>query len=228
MIIAIDGPAGSGKSTIAKLLSEKLAYQYIDTGAMYRAVTLALLRHKGFIDLSLNEKLLDKDVDAILAAQILSNLEIKLDGKKVFLNGTDLSDEIRSPLVSNNVAQVAAMRVVREDLVSKQRLMGNLGNCVMDGRDIGTVVFPQAELKVFLTASARVRAERRMKDFIKQGVEIDIESLTADIALRDKQDSEREISPLVKASDAIEIISDNFSIDEVLQKIIDLKLKVQA
>lgn len=228
MIIAIDGPAGSGKSTIAKLLAEKLTYQYIDTGAMYRAVTLALLRQKGFQDLSLNEKPLDKDADAILAAQILPNLEIRLDGKKVFLNGEDLSDEIRSPLVSNNVAQVAAMRVVREDLVSKQRLMGNLGNCVMDGRDIGTVVFPQAELKIFLTASARVRAERRMKDFIKQGVEIDIESLTADIALRDKQDSEREISPLVKARDAIEIISDNLGIEVVLQKIIDLKLKVQA
>ncbi len=228
MIIAIDGPAGSGKSTIAKLLAEKLACQYIDTGAMYRAVTLALLRQKGFLDLSLNEKLLDKDTDAILAAQILPKLEIKLDGKKVFINAEDLSDEIRSPLVSNNVAQVAAMRVVREDLVSKQRLMGNCGDCVMDGRDIGTVVFPQAELKVFLTASARVRAERRMKDFIKQGVEIDIESLTADIALRDKQDSEREISPLVKANDAIEIVSDNYSIDEVLQKIIDLKLKVQA
>ncbi len=228
MIIAIDGPAGSGKSTIAKLLAEKLAYQYIDTGAMYRAVTLALLRHKRFDDLSLNEKLLDKDADAILAAQILPGLEIKLDGKKVFINCDDLSDEIRSPLVSNNVAQVAAMRIVREDLVSKQRQMGNLGNCVMDGRDIGSVVFPQAELKVFLTASARVRAERRMKDFVKQGVEIDIESLTADIALRDKQDSEREISPLVKANDAIEIVTDDLGINEVLQKIVDLKLKVQA
>jgi cytidylate kinase len=227
MIIAIDGPAGSGKSTIAKLLAERLGYQYIDTGAMYRAVTLALLRYKNYSDLDSNEQLLDKVLDAKLAAEMILNLEISLDGKKVFLNSLDVSADIRSPLVSNNVAQVAAIGIVRKDLVFKQREMGNLSDCVMDGRDIGTVVFPQAELKVFLTASARVRAERRMKDFLKQGVDVDIESLTMDIALRDKQDSEREISPLVKANDAFEIVSDNHSVEEVLQEILELlELKV--
>ncbi len=228
MIIAIDGPAGSGKSTIAKLLAEQLDYQYIDTGAMYRAVTLALLRARNHRNFNSNEQVLDKYLDVELAAKIIPSLEIILDGKEIYLDGENISLDIRTPLVSNNVAQVAAMSVVRNDLVAQQRTMGNKGNCVMDGRDIGTVVFPNAQLKIFLTASARVRAQRRLKDFIGQGVAVDIESLTTDIALRDKQDSEREISPLVQAKDAVAIVSDNFSIDEVLQLIIALKLKVQA
>jgi len=228
MIIAIDGPAGSGKSTIAKLLAERLGYQYIDTGAMYRAVTLALLRCRNQQDFNSNEQLLDKYIDAELAAKILPSLDIRLEAKNVYLNNEDVSLEIRSPLVSNNVAQVAAMAVVREQLVAKQRLMGESADCVMDGRDIGTVVFPQAALKIFLTASARVRAQRRMKDYTAQGLIIDIESLTADIAVRDKQDSEREISPLVKAADAIEIISDDMTIEQVLAKIVSLELQIKS
>lgn len=228
MIIAIDGPAGSGKSTIAKLLAERLGYQYIDTGAMYRAVTLALLRCRNQQDYYSNEQLLDKYIDAELAAKILPSLDIRLEAKSVYLNNEDISLEIRSPLVSNNVAQLAAMAVVREQLVAKQRLMGESADCVMDGRDIGTVVFPQAALKIFLTASARVRAQRRMKDYTAQGLIIDIESLTADIAARDKQDSEREISPLVKAVDAIEIISDDMTIEQVLAKIVSLELQIKS
>ncbi len=226
MIVAIDGPAASGKSTIAKLLAEKLSYLYIDTGAMYRVVTLLILEAKySDLDYSQNLELLDKDSD--IASQILGKLDIQLKAGQVFNGTRDLSSAIRSPLVSSNVAQVAAMPLVREYLVAEQRKLGQRVNCVMDGRDIGTVVFPQAELKIFLTASAETRARRRLKDFLAQGLEIDLDVLIEDIKARDRRDSERAVSPLRCAEDAIEISSDNMTVDEVLQRILDLLANIK-
>ncbi len=222
MIIAIDGPAGSGKSTIAKLISERLGYQYIDTGAMYRAVTLSLLERKySEYQLNQNVELVSSEDEGVLELYI-AELLINLSHKDVFLGARNISSEIRSPLVSANVAQVAAMKIVREHLVTQQRALGAKANCVMDGRDIGTVVFPNAELKIFLTASAEVRARRRLKDFNEQGVNIEFEALVEDIIARDKRDMEREISPLRKAADATEIISDNVNIEGVVAYILDL------
>lgn len=224
MIIAIDGPAGSGKSTIAKMLAEKLKFQYIDTGAMYRAVTFAFidkLEQKN--DFSLSEKLVNKEQhEKQIVNELLGTLKIELDGSKVFLNSEDISAQIRTPLVSANVAEVAAMAAVRENLVEQQRELGLRRDCVMDGRDIGTVVFPNAELKIFLTASAEVRARRRLKEFTAQGANIVFDDLVAEIKDRDRKDMEREVSPLMKADDAIEINSDDLSIEEVLEKISSL------
>lgn len=221
MIIAIDGPAGSGKSTIAKMLAEKLKFQYIDTGAMYRAVTFAFIdKLEQKKDFSLSEKLVNKEQHEMqIVNELLGTLKIELDGSKVFLNSEDISAQIRTPLVSANVAEVAAMAAVREHLVEQQRELGLRRDCVMDGRDIGTVVFPNAELKIFLTASAEVRARRRLKEFTAQGANIVFDDLVAEIKDRDRKDMEREVSPLMKADDAIEINSDDLSIEEVLEKI---------
>jgi len=222
MLIAIDGPAGSGKSTIAKLLAEKLGFQYIDTGAMYRAVTLAALEAKyPSINFSLTDKVLGYEDEDFIKERVLPNLSIKLDGKEVYLSGRNVSKEIRTPFVSNNVAQIAALKSVRENLVKQQQALGRASNCVMDGRDIGTVVFPDADIKIFLTASAEVRAKRRLKDFEEQGEHTNFAALVEDIKARDKYDSERDISPLKIADDAIEINSDDKTIDQVLQLILD-------
>lgn len=210
MQVAIDGPASAGKSTVAKILASKLSFVYIDTGAMYRACTLIARDHQ--IDYG-NE-------DEILKA--IDEYGIKLlpgkDGQKVVVAGKDVSLEIRTPEITANVSQVSALPKVREKMVELQREMAGSTNVIMDGRDIGTTVLPDAEVKIFLVATARSRAERRMLDWKQKGIKSDqtVEEIEADIAKRDYLDSHREVSPLKKADDAIEIDTTNMSIDQVV------------
>lgn len=211
--IAIDGPAGSGKSTVAKLLAAKLGYCYIDSGAMYRAVTLIWLE---------NTKGLKSNSDENILKQILDNYDYVFDGDKVTANGRDISKEIRTNNVSQNVSYVASFIEVRNKLVELQQKMAKTQNVVMDGRDIGTVVLPEANLKIFMVASAEVRAQRRVAQLQDQGELLDLEQLIKDIELRDKIDSERTHSPLIKADDAVEIKTDNLSIDEVVEAVLNL------
>lgn len=214
VIIAIDGPAASGKSTVAKLVASKLAYLYIDTGAMYRAVTLEWLR-------KYNQRS-DKDKENLVA--ILSRLDLKLEdnSKKVYVNGEDVSDAIRANQVSNSVSYIASFKEVREKLVEMQREIAANRSVVMDGRDIGTVVFPNADLKIYMIASPQTRAERRLKDLEAKGEMIDLNTLVREIESRDKQDSERSESPLRKAPGAYEINTDKMTIEEVVAKILAL------
>jgi CMP/dCMP kinase len=211
-IIAIDGPAASGKSTIAKLLAQSLGYLYIDSGAMYRAVTCKWLEAKQ------NNPDLE---DLILLSQILETIEIELfdNSKQIFINGEDYSSVLRTNTVSNNVSYIASFEIVRKKLVELQRKIATGTSVVMDGRDIGTVVFPQADYKFFMVASPEVRASRRLKELKSRGEVIELETLVQQIKDRDKTDSEREISPLIKASEAIEINTDQLSIEEVLKVI---------
>ncbi len=193
IIIALDGPAGSGKSTTARMVAEKLGYIYIDTGAMYRAVTLAAVR-KG-ISLSDNEL-------AALVGTVRVTLEQSPTGQRTLLDGQDVSAEIRLPEVTQHVSRVSASAAVREAMVAAQRAIGIRGGVVMDGRDIGTVVFPQAELKVFMTASIDERAKRRASELQRKGIDTSAEIIAIEIEERDRYDSNREISPLRQASDA--------------------------
>lgn len=216
MTIAIDGPAGAGKSTIAKLLAEKLNYVYIDTGAMYRAVTYLYLQSKRTFD----EAYISKIAENI-------NLKIKnIAGKNtIWVDNKDISKEIRSASVTANVSRVAAISTVRTFLVEKQRELGKNGNVILDGRDIGTVVFPNADLKIFLTASVEIRAKRRFDELKNKDIsnkDISYEELKNEIKQRDKFDSERKVSPLCKADDAITIDSSNLDIDQVVDKIFKL------
>ncbi|MBX3043221.1 MAG: (d)CMP kinase [Candidatus Kapabacteria bacterium] len=213
IIIAIDGPAGSGKSTTAKIVAEKLGYIYIDTGAMYRAVTLACIE----ANTDINDESVSKVVDDIIIELRQSDL-----GQRTILDGRDVSDDIRRPDVTKLVSPVSAMAYVREKMVEQQRLMGQSGGVVMDGRDIGTVVFTQAELKIYLIASIEARAERRMKELKLKGYDSSIDEISSQIEARDKYDSSREISPLKKADDAIEIDTSNITIEEQTSIILNL------
>ncbi|ROL60961.1 (d)CMP kinase [Bacteroidetes/Chlorobi group bacterium ChocPot_Mid] len=215
--IAIDGPAGSGKTTTAKIVAEKLGYIYIDTGAMYRAVTLAWLRS----GTELNDTNLCKLINEI--SVYIHNTSI---GQRTFLNGVDVSDDIRLPEVTKNVSPVSAVGCVREKLVAMQRELGKNGAVVLDGRDIGTVVFPDAELKIFLIANENARAERRTKELREKGIELTVEEIKQQIVARDNYDSQRSISPLRKADDAIEIDTSNLTIQQQSDLIIDLANKI--
>lgn len=212
-IIAIDGPAGAGKSTIAKLVAQQLGFIYIDTGAMYRAVTLAYLASA--------QKFSEEYVGA-LANKVVISFKADVSCNRVYLNGQEVTQAIRSIEVTNAVSQVAAVPAVRTAMVAAQRQMGELGGVVMDGRDIGTVVFPHAEYKIFLTASADERARRRFKEFTDSGKDISFEQLKQDIERRDKIDSEREVAPLCCATDAHYLDSSSLSIPQVVAKIIDI------
>ena len=214
-IVTIDGPAGAGKSTVTRRLAEALNLLYLDTGAMYRAVTWLVMQAGIPLD--------DEGEVAELASQARLEVIPVADGlTRVTVNGEDVTAAIRTPAVTANVSQVAAQPAVRRFLVQQQRRYGKQGGMVVEGRDMGTHVFPAADLKIFLTASVRERARRRLKDFQAQGVpEISLEQLEKDIQLRDEKDSQRQFAPLKKAVDAITIDTDNLSIEEVTAMIID-------
>ncbi|WP_047980030.1 (d)CMP kinase [Ornithinibacillus contaminans] len=211
--IAIDGPAAAGKSTVAKIVASKLAYIYIDTGAMYRAITLKALEEKSDVN---NEDTL---------VSLLTSTKIELvqtdEGQRVLLDGRDVTLAIRTNEVTNNVSYVAQHRLIREEMVSRQQSLAAKRGVVMDGRDIGTKVIPDAEVKIFLIASVEERATRRHIENIKKGFESDLEELKKEIEKRDLIDSEREASPLVKADDAIEIDTTSLSIEEVADRILE-------
>ncbi|MFZ0075130.1 MAG: (d)CMP kinase [Exiguobacterium undae] len=212
--IALDGPAGAGKSTIAKQLAAQLDYVYIDTGAMYRAVTLAALEQ------NLNLE------DGQALGELMKSLDLRLtpgeQGQRVFIGEREVTEAIRTNEVTNNVSFVARQAEVRTALVVAQRKLAEHGGIVMDGRDIGTVVLPNAELKVFLTASVEERASRRHRENIARGMDSDLPSLQADIALRDKRDSERTVSPLKQAEDAIYLDTTEMNIDQVVTRLTEL------
>jgi cytidylate kinase len=217
IIIAIDGPAGSGKSTTAKIAAEKLGYIYIDTGAMYRAITLAWIKSGS----ELNEENFKNVTNESLITLKQSSL-----GQRTILNGIDVSDEIRTPDVTKFVSPVSADAYVREKMVEQQRLMSIDGGVVMDGRDIGTVVFPQAELKIYLVASIEARTERRLQEMIANGMNVTFEDLKKMISDRDIYDSSRKNSPLRMAEDAVQIDTTNLSIIEQTNIIIELAEKI--
>ena len=216
-VIAIDGPAGAGKSTVAKRVANQLGFIYIDTGAMYRSVAWKALQNVGTI-----EEILPTELGKIANE---SNLSVSLDkegNNHFFVESIEVTEAIRSTEVSRAVAVVAANSEVRSALVKHQQKMGESQSIVMDGRDIGTTVFPKANLKVFLTASVEMRAERRWKEMEAKGEKVDYEELKNEIALRDKMDQEREVSPLIAAEDAIFVDTTSLTIDQVVGKIIEL------
>ncbi len=219
--IAIDGPAASGKSTVAKRVAEKLGLLYIDTGAMYRAVTLAALEK---LDPSLSKDNYADQLTEDFVNSLLEGINIQLEesSKKVLLNGRDISTAIRNNLISKHVSIVASYKAVRDRLVALQREIAQGKSVIMDGRDIGTVVFPNAGLKVFMVASAQVRAERRFKELHARGETVALESLVKEIETRDRLDSTRKEAPLVKASDAVEINTDGLNIEQVVDRILNL------
>ncbi|NLJ89135.1 MAG: (d)CMP kinase [Epulopiscium sp.] len=212
--IAIDGPAGAGKSTIAKLVAKKLNIIYVDTGAMYRAVALYCIENS--IDYNSKEEV----------KKVLDNIDIKITHKdnnqRIILNNKDVTDLIRSTEVSKGSSAVATIYAVRIKMVEIQRNIAKNNSVVMDGRDIGTYVLPNAKIKVFLTASVDERAKRRHKELIEKGIKCDFEQIKKDIEERDKNDSTREFAPLKKADDAVEIDTTKLNIEEVVEKIIEL------
>ena len=210
MIIAVDGPAGSGKSTISKLLAKELGLVYLDTGAMYRLFTLKMLKEN--VSFSDNDKI----------NELLENLNINIENGKFYLDDEDVSEDIRKTDVAENVSKTAAIDEVREKMVSLQREFSKSKNVILDGRDIGTVVFPEADMKIFLVADPGKRAERRFKELQAKGENISLESIYENILKRDKIDSTRENSPLKKANDAIEVDTTGKSIEEVKNIILNL------
>ena len=204
-IIAIDGPAGAGKSTVSKICAARLGYTYIDTGAMYRTVALKVLQSGAPVE------------------EIIKDIDIKLDAAgKVFLDEREVTKEIRTPEVSRGASDVAKFGFVRKKLTELQREMATQGKVIMDGRDIGTQVLPNADLKIFLTATVDERAHRRFLELKEKNLPVDFEQIKKEISLRDKQDSEREIAPLAQAEDAILLDSTDLTIEQVVEKILEL------
>ena len=212
LIVAIDGPAGSGKSTTAKLVAQRLGYLYIDTGAMYRAVTLEAIKKNVLNNIEeINHIANSVDID----------LEYVEGKTKVFLNRIDVSEDIRTPEVNKFVSDVSKIQGVRTAMVKKQQILGNKnGGVVMEGRDIGTVVFPNADVKIFLTASIDQRAIRRAKEYGEKGIDISVQEVQKNLLERYKIDSTRAVSPLMKSSDAIEVDTSSVTIEEQVNTIL--------
>ncbi len=231
IVIAIDGYSSCGKSTIAKGLAKKLGYIYIDSGAMYRAATLYCLQNniirKTFSKFETLEKLHEKEV---LNAMNKINLEFKLNTEthisEIHLNGKNVEKEIREMDVSNYVSPISAIKGVRDKIVALQREFGNEKGIVMDGRDIGTNVFPNAELKIFMTADETIRAERRWKELMKNGINVSMEEVKNNISYRDNEDTHREHNPLRKAEDAIILDNTNMNMEEQLEFVLQLAEKL--
>ena len=219
MQVAIDGPASSGKSTISKLIAKENHFVYLDTGAMYRVVTLAVLRNKISID---DHEAIEKLVQTIEIGFSMQDVK-----QSVFMNGEDVTDEIRSVEVTKNVSAVSAIKEVRTRLVHLQQEIAENHSIIMDGRDIGTVVLPQAEIKIFLVASVEERAKRRFIENQEKGIEMSYEELVEDIRRRDHIDSTRKESPLRKAEDAIEIDTTTMTIEDVVKTVTALIQKNQ-
>jgi CMP/dCMP kinase len=218
--IAIDGPAAAGKSTVAKIVAEKFSYIYIDTGAMYRAITY-------------KAQLADINLDDERALyQLLKNTKMELlpgkEGQRVILDDSDVTKQIRTSEVTNCVSIVAKHKLIRDEMVLRQQELATGGGVVMDGRDIGTFVLPKAEVKIFLLASVEERAQRRHLENIQKGYPSDLEKLKEEIATRDKIDSEREVAPLQKAKDAIEIDTTSLSIQDVVDRIVHIAVERMA
>lgn len=213
-VIALDGPAGSGKSTTARLLAARLRYNYLDTGAMYRALTVLALRRR----ILPSDGLLLKR----LADEMHIRFETHADVNRIFVNEEDLTERIRTPEITRHVSEVSAHRGVREAMVAKQQELGKHGNIVAEGRDTTTVVFPDAHLKIYLDASLECRAQRRMLDLLKMGIETSLEEQENDLRRRDNFDSGRQHSPLRKADDAYVIDTTILTIEEQVDRIVAL------
>ncbi|MCR5749150.1 MAG: (d)CMP kinase [Lactobacillus sp.] len=217
--IAIDGPASAGKSTVAKLVAKKLGYVYCDTGAMYRATTYAAKKnHVAYDDDQGLKEMLEKTEIRFVPAE---------PEQKVFVNETEVTKTIRLPEIANNVSTVSAQKSVRADLTERQRMIAEKGGIVMDGRDIGTTVLPNAEVKIFLVASVHERAVRRFKENVEKGIDTPLDVLEKEIEERDYKDSHRKISPLTQAKDAVLVDTTSLSIEEVVAKIMEIIEKVQ-
>lgn len=215
--IAIDGPAGAGKSTIAKKLAKKISFIYVDTGAMYRAMGYYFIQHGIAAE---DEKAIEE-----ACGKIQVTLAYENGVQKVLLNGTDISDKIRQEEVGNMASATSGYPFVRAKLLDLQRDMAAQHNVIMDGRDIGTCVLPEAQLKVFLTASVEVRAKRRFDELTQKGENCDLDAIAQDIKERDERDMNREIAPLKAAEDAVMLDSSNLNIDEVVEAIYELAKK---
>ena len=223
IIIAIDGYSSTGKSTVAKQLAKRLNYIYVDTGAMYRAVTLYAME-KGYISASqFDKEALINDLDSIVVS---FEINTATGLGEVLLNGANVENEIRGLDVASHVSQIAAIPEVRRKLVDLQQKMGKDKGIVMDGRDIGTVVFPDAELKLFMTATAKDRAERRYKELLESGEKVSYEDVLKNVVDRDHLDSTRKDSPLKKADDAITIDNSNLTLEDQFDQILNLAKKI--
>ena len=219
--VAVDGPAGSGKSTITKMVAKNLGYNYVDTGAMYRGLTYDFLKN------NLTE--LDEKKIELLLSKVKFEVKFIDRVQYVFVNGEDISEKIRTAEVSKFTSLFAKSPTVREFLIDTQRNLAMGNNIIMDGRDIASVVLPNADVKIFLTASVEERARRRVLDFERQGVvDIDFDKVKADIAARDYQDENRDIAPLVKVDDAVLIDTTNLTITEVVEKMTELIKKAEV
>ncbi len=208
LVIAVDGPAGAGKSTISKIIAKNLNINYIDTGAMYRAITYKCLKNN--IDINKEEEVI----------KLAKNTEIDFKDNNIYLDGKILTDEIRTMEVSNNVSNIAKIKDVRYLMVDVQRKIGKRSSVILDGRDIGSYVFPDADYKFFLIATPEERGQRRFIELSQKGYETTLEEIIQDIIKRDKIDSNREFAPLVKAEDAMEIDTTGKTIDEVVETVI--------